>query len=75
MLFYFWIMIKSILKKNEKSRDMSKQLYLSHLRTEFRLYPVARVVSPPIGGVRKLQFVLLGCEGTGNHRECLSQVV
>ena len=29
MLFYFWIMIKSILKKNEKSRDMSKHRHVS----------------------------------------------
>ena len=53
----------------------SKELYLSHLRTEVPLHPMARVVSPTIGGVCKMQFVLLGCEGTGKHRECLSQVV
>lgn len=38
-----------------------------NLRAKLSLYPMARVVSPPIGGVHKLQFVWFDCEGPGKH--------
>lgn len=44
--------------KNDKGRDISKESHLN-LRAKFSLYLMASIVSPSIGGVHKLQFILI----------------
>lgn len=41
---------------NKKVRDISKEPHLN-LRAKFSLYPMASIVSPPVGGVYKLQSI------------------
>lgn len=53
MDFFFFF-----LNDRKKGRDISKKPHLN-LRVKFPLYPMARVVSPPVGSVCKLQPVLV----------------